>query len=34
LSLEDDVDRYEPHEIEAKWQRVWDEAGAFTVPNP
>ncbi len=26
--------RYEPHEIEAKWQRVWDDAGAFQVPNP
>jgi leucyl-tRNA synthetase len=28
------MDRYEAHEVEAKWQRVWDEAGAFTTPNP
>jgi leucyl-tRNA synthetase len=28
------MDRYEAHEIEAKWQRVWDEADAFTTPNP
>src|SRR3954465_13278370 len=28
------MDRYEAQEIEAKWQRVWDEAGAFTTPNP
>jgi leucyl-tRNA synthetase len=27
-------DRYEPQEIEAKWQRVWDDARAFAVPNP
>src|SRR6185312_15910502 len=26
--------RYEPHEIEAKWQRVWEDEGAFNVPNP
>jgi leucyl-tRNA synthetase len=26
--------RYEPHEIEAKWQRVWDDEQAFHVPNP
>jgi leucyl-tRNA synthetase len=26
--------RYEPHEIEAKWQRVWEDEGAFRVPNP
>ena len=26
--------RYEPHEIEAKWQRVWEDEGAFSVPNP
>jgi leucyl-tRNA synthetase len=26
--------RYEPHEIEAKWQHVWEDEGAFRVPNP
>jgi leucyl-tRNA synthetase len=26
--------RYEPHEIETKWQRVWEEARAFNVANP
>jgi leucyl-tRNA synthetase len=28
------MDRYEPQTIESKWQRVWDEARAFEVPNP
>ncbi len=28
------MDTYDPHEIETRWQRVWDEAGAFTTPNP
>jgi leucyl-tRNA synthetase len=28
------MDRYDPHAIERKWQAVWDEAGAFTTPNP
>ena len=28
------MERYEPKAIEARWQRVWDEAGAFAVPNP
>jgi leucyl-tRNA synthetase len=28
------TDRYEPGEIEAKWQRAWAEARAFEVPNP
>ena len=26
--------RYEPEQIEPKWQRVWEEARAFNVPNP
>ncbi|HLX31614.1 MAG TPA: leucine--tRNA ligase [Gaiellaceae bacterium] len=26
--------RYEPHEIETKWQRVWEDEAAFHVPNP
>ena len=26
--------RYEPHDIEAKWQRVWEDERAFNVPNP
>src|SRR3954468_11030715 len=26
--------RYEPHEIETKWQRVWEDERAFNVPNP
>jgi leucyl-tRNA synthetase len=28
------MEPYEPHAIEPKWQRVWEEAGAFAVPNP
>jgi leucyl-tRNA synthetase len=28
------VDDYDPHAIELKWQRVWEEAGAFVTPNP
>jgi leucyl-tRNA synthetase len=28
------VDTYDPQAIEAKWQRVWEEARAFEVPNP
>ncbi|TMM10387.1 MAG: leucine--tRNA ligase, partial [Actinobacteria bacterium] len=28
------MDRYEPEQIEPKWQRVWKEARAFNVPNP
>jgi leucyl-tRNA synthetase len=28
------MDRYEPTEIEPKWQRVWADARAFNVPNP
>src|ERR1700739_3084778 len=26
--------RYEPEQIEAKWQRVWEDARAFNVPTP
>ena len=25
---------YDPQQIEAKWQRVWEEEGAFHEPNP
>src|SRR5437868_230353 len=28
------MDRYDAQTIEAKWQRVWDDAGAFRVENP
>jgi leucyl-tRNA synthetase len=28
------VDRYEPEQIEAKWQEVWERERAFYVPNP
>jgi len=28
------MDRYEPQQIEPKWQRVWEEARAFYVSNP
>ena len=28
------MDAYEPHEIERKWQQVWDEARAFAVEDP
>ncbi len=28
------MERYEPHDIEAKWQPVWEQAGAFRVENP
>jgi len=28
------MDRYEPHPIEAKWQRVWADERAFSTPNP
>jgi leucyl-tRNA synthetase len=27
-------ERYEPRSIEPKWQRVWQDARAFEVPNP
>src|SRR5436189_1784739 len=28
------MEPYDPHAIEAKWQKVWEEADAFSVPNP
>jgi leucyl-tRNA synthetase len=28
------MDRYDAKTIEAKWQRVWEDAQAFHVPNP
>ncbi len=28
------MDRYEPKQIEAKWQRVWEDARAFHTPDP
>jgi leucyl-tRNA synthetase len=28
------MDRYEPQQIEPKWQRVWEDARAFHVSNP
>src|SRR3954452_3292781 len=29
-----EMEPYDPNAIEPKWQRVWEEAGAFAVPNP
>jgi leucyl-tRNA synthetase len=34
VSTETETARYEPKQIEEKWQRVWDDAKAFYVPNP
>jgi len=28
------MERYDPHAIETKWQRVWEQERAFEVPNP
>ncbi|MDQ3778054.1 MAG: leucine--tRNA ligase [Actinomycetota bacterium] len=28
------MERYDPHSIEAKWQRVWEDERTFYVPNP
>jgi leucyl-tRNA synthetase len=28
------MEKYDPHAIESKWQRVWEDARAFSVPNP
>ena len=34
MSDTEHVERYEPKAIEAKWQRVWDDAAASDVPDP
>jgi leucyl-tRNA synthetase len=26
--------RYDPEQVETKWQKVWEEQGTFIVPNP
>jgi leucyl-tRNA synthetase len=28
------LEKYDPQAIEAKWQRVWEDARAFYVENP
>src|SRR3954471_12110079 len=28
------TERYDPQQIETKWQRVWEDERAFEVPNP
>ena len=28
------MDRYDAHTVEGKWQRVWEDAQAFRVPDP
>ncbi|MGH3063910.1 MAG: hypothetical protein ACRDMK_06190, partial [Gaiellaceae bacterium] len=28
------MERYEPTQIEPKWQKVWEDAKAFETPNP
>src|SRR5215210_7300382 len=28
------MERYEPHAVEERWQRAWEDARAFSVPNP
>jgi leucyl-tRNA synthetase len=28
------LDSYDPQAIERKWQKAWEEAGAFVTPNP
>ena len=28
------MERYEPKQIEPKWQQVWEDAKAFETPNP
>ena len=29
-----EIERYDPQQIEPKWQRVWEDERAFVVPNP
>src|SRR3954449_3536535 len=29
-----DMERYDPQEVEARWQRAWADAAAFVTPNP
>src|SRR3954464_10102271 len=28
------MDRYDPHAVESKWQRIWEEMRIHEVPNP
>ena len=28
------MDKYNPEQIEAKWQRVWEDEQTFHTPNP
>src|SRR5215218_8098373 len=28
------MDRYDAHEIESKWQKVWEDEQAFAIANP
>jgi leucyl-tRNA synthetase len=34
VNLPEMTERYEPREVEQRWQRVWEDAGAFHTPNP
>jgi leucyl-tRNA synthetase len=34
VSSDTETAKYEPQKIEEKWQRVWEDAKAFHVPNP
>jgi leucyl-tRNA synthetase len=34
LYPEDDVERYDPKQIEPRWQEVWERERAFYTPNP
>jgi len=34
MFLERNMDQYDPHAIEKKWQEVWEREGAFAVQNP